>query len=182
MRLRSSALVVFLLLLGAGGAAAVEHPGVLHEGDDCSSCHASKNNWGVCAFGDGEPVYDLSSAQTQGDVTTLSLIMPKEQICFACPREVSGIAAIYSCGRGTMCGVSRFAQQRAADAAAGSKRSAGSRHDNVAPGQRARESAGFGPGVMTGGSFPEDRAGRCNASGGQALLREISSFTPLRLD
>jgi hypothetical protein len=156
MRLRPIALVVFLLLLGAGAVAAVEHPGVLHEGDDCSSCHASKT---TRAFGDGEPVYDLSSGSNSRRHDDSALNLPKEQICFACPREVSGIAATYSCGAATMCGVSRFAQQRAADAAAGSKRSAGSRHDNVAPGPRARKSADLGPAVMTGGSFPEDRAG-----------------------
>lgn len=159
MRLRPTALVVYLLLLGAGAVAAVEHPGVLHEGDDCSSCHASKTTGKSMHSAMASPCTICQLAQTREDMTTPSLIMPKEQICFACPREVSGIAATYSSGAGTMCGVSRFAQQRAADAAAGSKRSAGSRHDNVAPGQRARESAGFGPAVMTGSSFPEDRAG-----------------------
>ena len=159
----------------------MEHRGVLHE--SLLVLSRQLNHREVCAFGDGEPVYDLScSSNSRRHDDFLSLIMPKEQICFACPREVSGIAATYGCGRGTTCGVSRFAQQRAADAAAGGKRSAGSRHDNVAPGQRAPESAGFRPAVMTGGSFPEDRAGRCNASGGQGLLREISSFAPLGLD
>jgi predicted CXXCH cytochrome family protein len=78
MRLRPIALVVFLLLLGAGAVAAVEHPGVLHEGDDCSSCDASKTTG---AFGDGEPVYDLSSGSNSRRHDDSALNLPKEQIC-----------------------------------------------------------------------------------------------------
>jgi hypothetical protein len=41
MRLRPTVLVVFLLLLGAGAVAAVEHAGVLHEGDDTSKLESA---------------------------------------------------------------------------------------------------------------------------------------------
>jgi predicted CXXCH cytochrome family protein len=76
--------MVFLLLLGAGGVAAVEHPGVLDEGDDCSSCHASKTIGKSVHSAMASPCTICHLAQTRGDMTTLSLIMPKEQICFAC--------------------------------------------------------------------------------------------------
>jgi len=84
MKLRLSALVVLLLLVGAGGAAAVEHPGVLHENDDCSFCHASKTMGKSVHSAMASPCTICHLAQTQGDLTTLNLIMPKEQICFAC--------------------------------------------------------------------------------------------------
>jgi predicted CXXCH cytochrome family protein len=84
MRLRPSAVALFFLLMGAGGAAAVEHPGVLHDGDDCSSCHATKTIGKSVHSAIASPCTICHLAQTQGDMTTLSLIMPKEQICFAC--------------------------------------------------------------------------------------------------
>jgi predicted CXXCH cytochrome family protein len=78
-----------LLLLPAIRASAVEnpgveHPGVLHKNDNCSSCHRDKTR--------GKSVHSAMAvactvchlARTQGDMTTLTLDMPKEQICFAC--------------------------------------------------------------------------------------------------
>jgi len=62
----------------------VEHPGVLHDGDDCSSCHASKTVGKSVHSAMASPCTICHLAQTQGDMTTLNLIMPKEQICFAC--------------------------------------------------------------------------------------------------
>jgi len=82
MKLASSALAVFLLLMG--GAAAVEHPGVLHDNDDCSSCHVSKTMGKSVHSAMASPCTICHVAQTRGDMTTLNLIMPKEQICFAC--------------------------------------------------------------------------------------------------
>ena len=65
-------------------ASGVEHPGVLSIDADCSSCHVKKIS--------GKSVHSAMStsctvchvARTQGDMTTLTLAMPKEQICFAC--------------------------------------------------------------------------------------------------
>jgi len=84
MKLRHSSLLFFVLLVGRGGAAAVEHPGVLHESDDCSSCHASKTMGESVHSAMASPCTICHLAQTRGDMTTLNLIMPKEQICFAC--------------------------------------------------------------------------------------------------
>src|SRR5271157_1418415 len=82
--MRSTATASLLVLLTALPALAVEHPGVLHKDDLCSACHADKTS--------GKSVHSAMTisctichlAQTQGDMTTLNLIMPKEQICFAC--------------------------------------------------------------------------------------------------
>lgn len=81
-----SATAVFALLLWTlpTQASPVEHPGSLHESDDCSTCHVDKTR--------GKSVHSAMTlsctichlASTQGDLTRLNLIMPKEQICFAC--------------------------------------------------------------------------------------------------
>ena len=78
---RIACLFLLLLAMPAGG---VEHPGVLPDDADCASCHTKKTS--------GKSVHSAMStsctvchvARTQGDMTTLSLAMPKEQICFAC--------------------------------------------------------------------------------------------------
>lgn len=75
---------LLLFLLAAMPAWGVEHPGVLPIDAECSSCHAKKIS--------GKSVHSAMSssctvchvARTQGDMTTLTLAMPKEQICFAC--------------------------------------------------------------------------------------------------
>jgi hypothetical protein len=73
-----------LLLLLAARASAVEHPGILHKDDNCSSCHPDKTS--------GKSVHSAMAlsctvchlAQTQGDMTILNLAMPRQLICFAC--------------------------------------------------------------------------------------------------
>ncbi len=69
----------------------VEHPGVIPTGVECSSCHAKKVT--------GKSVHSAMSTQctvchvarTQGDMTTLSLAMPKELICFACHEKSAAL-------------------------------------------------------------------------------------------
>src|ERR1035441_635326 len=78
---RPASLLLFLLAMPAWG---VEHPGVIPVGSECASCHVKKVT--------GKSVHSAMSTQctvchvarTQGDMTTLSLAMPKELICFAC--------------------------------------------------------------------------------------------------
>jgi len=85
MRIILSSRIAFLLLmLAAMPTAAVEHPGVIPSDTDCTSCHAKKVS--------GKSVHSAMTTsctvchvvRTQGDMTTLNLAMPKEQICFAC--------------------------------------------------------------------------------------------------
>ena len=74
----------FLFFLAVAPALAAEHPGSLHQDDNCSTCHVAKTR--------GKSVHSAMTvsctvchvAQTQGDMTTLSLLMPKEKICSAC--------------------------------------------------------------------------------------------------
>src|SRR5260370_28470117 len=88
-RARSTSL--FLLLLAATSAWGVEHPGVIPLDADCSSCHAKKLS--------GKSVHSAMStactvchvARTQGDMTTLSLAMPKELMSFACNEKSSAL-------------------------------------------------------------------------------------------
>lgn len=79
-------LIVFLLLVAAGArhASAGEHPGILSKDADCSSCHADKTRGRSVHSAMAMPCIVCHLAKTQGDMTTLNLAMPKEQICFAC--------------------------------------------------------------------------------------------------
>ena len=86
--MRNVPLLLFTVLLATSmQASSVEHPGILHKEDDCSPCHASKTR--------GKSVHSAMVisctichlAQTQGDMTTLKLLMPKERICSACHVE-----------------------------------------------------------------------------------------------
>jgi len=78
-------LIGFLLLPAAvRQASAGEHPGILAKDDDCSSCHADKTRGKSVHSAMAMPCIVCHLAKTQGDMTTLNLAMPKEQICFAC--------------------------------------------------------------------------------------------------
>jgi predicted CXXCH cytochrome family protein len=87
MKYTHSALILclsVLLLLVSMPGFAVEHPGILHKDDNCSSCHPEQTS--------GKSVHSAMAlsctvchlAQTQGDMTTLQLAAPKEAICFGC--------------------------------------------------------------------------------------------------
>lgn len=76
--------IVFLALAAATHASIVEHPGVLHKEDSCSSCHADKTKGRSVHSAIATSCTVCHLAETRGDMTTLTLIMSKEQICFAC--------------------------------------------------------------------------------------------------
>jgi hypothetical protein len=73
-----------LLLLPATRASAVEHPGILHKDDNCSSCHSGKTSGKVVHSAMALSCTVCHLADTQGDMTTLNLAIPRQQICFAC--------------------------------------------------------------------------------------------------
>ena len=87
--MRKYSIAVALLLLLAGSAAAVEHPGVMPKDAECAGCHASKvtGKFVHSAMGTSCTVCHVTS--TQGDMTTVSLSMPKEKICSACHTEAT---------------------------------------------------------------------------------------------
>jgi predicted CXXCH cytochrome family protein len=78
----------FLLLLApAMQAFVIEHPGIIPRDASCSSCHPNKTR--------GKSVHSVMLlsctvchlAQTEGDMTRLSLAWPKDKICSACHEE-----------------------------------------------------------------------------------------------
>lgn len=91
MMLRGHACALALLLLLAGSAGAIEHPGIVPKGVECSSCHANKLT--------GKSVHSAMAttctvchvAMTQGDMMTVRLSMPKEKICSACHDESAAL-------------------------------------------------------------------------------------------
>lgn len=75
----------YLLLLPlAMHASTIEHPGILHKEDNCSSCHLDKTRGKSVHSAMVAPCAICHLAQTQGDMTTLKLSLPKAEICFSC--------------------------------------------------------------------------------------------------
>lgn len=91
MHARIYLLTALLLVGGVVRAGAVEHPGVVPKDAECTSCHAAKIR--------GKSVHSVMAAscdvchvtQTQGDMTLVSLSMPKQKICYACHQESSAL-------------------------------------------------------------------------------------------
>ena len=87
----STRIAFLVLLLASIQTWTVEHPGVLPKHADCASCHVKKVS--------GKSVHSVMStsctvchvAKTQGDMTTLNLAMPREQICFACHEQSAAL-------------------------------------------------------------------------------------------
>ena len=102
MRVRVAALAVLaILFILSGSSLAVEHPGVLPTEAECSSCHASKIS--------GKSVHSVMTAScsvchvtaTKGDMTLMSLSMPKEKICSACHEEAAALRQHVPAVKGT---------------------------------------------------------------------------------
>jgi len=87
----SAILTGFSSLLLCGLAGAVEHPGVVPRESDCVSCHAAKIS--------GKSVHSAMNGScgmchvvmTHGDMTSVSLSMPKAKICSACHEESAAL-------------------------------------------------------------------------------------------
>ena len=77
-------LIAALLLPGTMLAGTIEHPGTLDKDAECSSCHVKKITGKSVHSAMATPCTVCHVAKTQGDMTTLSLLMPKNQICYAC--------------------------------------------------------------------------------------------------
>jgi predicted CXXCH cytochrome family protein len=90
--MKSNLRVVFLtLLLAALPSWAVEHPGIVPQNADCSSCHARQISGRSVHSAMATSCTVCHVAKTQGDMTTLSLAMPKEQICFSCHEKSAAL-------------------------------------------------------------------------------------------
>jgi predicted CXXCH cytochrome family protein len=78
-----------LLLLTGVLCWGVEHPGVVPADVDCASCHAKKISGKSVHSAMSSPCTVCHVTRTQGDMTTLSLAMSKELICFACHEKAA---------------------------------------------------------------------------------------------
>ncbi len=83
----AGALAAWLWFGSAAPAAAVEHPGTIPRGAECFSCHASKINGKSVHSAMVAPCTVCHISMTQGDMTSMSLLMPKNRICYACHSE-----------------------------------------------------------------------------------------------
>jgi len=84
---------LFFFLLGAPHARGVEHPGTIGKDSDCTTCHAEKLRGRSVHSAMQSPCNVCHLAMTQGDMTTISLSMPKEKICSACHQEGAAFGA-----------------------------------------------------------------------------------------
>jgi predicted CXXCH cytochrome family protein len=82
---------VSVVAFSAPWAIAVEHPGTLEKDAECSSCHATKISGKSVHSAMAMPCTVCHLAMIRGDMTTLSLLMPKEKICFACHEESAAL-------------------------------------------------------------------------------------------
>ena len=101
MKLLKIAAFAVLLLTGCS-AIAVEHPGAIPKEDNCSSCHADKSRGKSVHSAMAGPCGVCHLVQTRGDMTTMSLMMPKERICFACHEE-SAALRLHAPAKDKMC-------------------------------------------------------------------------------
>jgi predicted CXXCH cytochrome family protein len=83
--------VTSLLLLGMVRAGTVEHPGTLAKDAECSSCHEKKVTGKSVHSAMAMPCTVCHLTMTQGDMTTVRLLMPKNQICFACHEKSAAL-------------------------------------------------------------------------------------------
>ena len=69
----------------------VEHPGSLDNDAQCSTCHAKNISGKSVHAAMGSPCTVCHLTVTQGDMTTVTLSMPKGKICFACHEESAAL-------------------------------------------------------------------------------------------
>lgn len=65
----------------------IEHPGILHREDKCSSCHIDKTQGKSVHSAMAIPCTVCHISQTQGDMTTMHLSLPRETLCLDCHDE-----------------------------------------------------------------------------------------------
>lgn len=69
----------------------VEHPGIVTRDAECASCHASKMTGKSVHSAMTSPCTICHVTMTQGDMLTVSLLMPKERICSACHEQSAAL-------------------------------------------------------------------------------------------
>jgi predicted CXXCH cytochrome family protein len=84
-------LILLSVLVPAIHVAAVEHPGTIAKDAECSSCHTAKISGRSVHSAMESPCTVCHIAATQGDMTTMSLLMPKDKICYACHAQSAAL-------------------------------------------------------------------------------------------
>ena len=87
----SAFVVTLFFCLGPSLVLGVEHPGSFDNDAQCSTCHAKKISGKSVHSAMGSPCTVCHLTVTQGDMTTVSLSMPKGRICFACHEESAAL-------------------------------------------------------------------------------------------
>jgi predicted CXXCH cytochrome family protein len=98
---RRSVWIASLLCFSATQVVAVEHPGALSSDAVCTSCHAKQVSGVSVHAAMATPCTVCHVTKTQGDMTSISLSMPKEKICFACHEESSALRQHLPAVKGT---------------------------------------------------------------------------------
>jgi predicted CXXCH cytochrome family protein len=75
----------------AAWAGAVEHPGNMTKDAECASCHTAKVTGKSVHSAMAAPCTVCHLTMTHGDMTMVSLSMPKERICSACHEESAAL-------------------------------------------------------------------------------------------
>jgi predicted CXXCH cytochrome family protein len=89
------------LLAGTGQLRAIEHPGVVPRDVECTACHVAKIRGKSVHSVMASPCEVCHVTQTQGDMTLVSLSMPKQKICFACHQESTALQQHVPAVKGT---------------------------------------------------------------------------------
>jgi Cytochrome c7 and related cytochrome c len=77
-------LLCLSVMLASSHAFAANHPPVTGKNTDCASCHADMLT-GTSVHSQGEIACTICHAATpDGNTVTMSLTLPKQQLCFAC--------------------------------------------------------------------------------------------------
>lgn len=91
MKAAACLFAALLLIVESKPLSAVEHPGVVPKDVECTSCHAAKIRGASVHSVMATPCEVCHVTQTQGDMTLVSLSMPKQKICFACHQESAAL-------------------------------------------------------------------------------------------
>ena len=88
-RPRVSLVIACIFLWGAPACLAAEHPGLVDRA--CPACHVQQITGNSVHSAMDSPCTVCHLKITQGDMTTLSLSMPKSKICSACHDEAAAL-------------------------------------------------------------------------------------------
>lgn len=84
-------MLLLFVLVASTHLSGIEHPGTIPVGAECVSCHTQKITGKSVHSAMATPCTVCHVAATQGDMTTMTLLMPKDKICYACHADSAGL-------------------------------------------------------------------------------------------